>query len=176
MGIIRKVHPTDIDLIEHLYGLITGLGKMEYKYLTFDKFMECRDSIYIYIDKCYEFSQYPKIDGFIACRRTNMEDIDIDKLLYYPQPHHILYSIEGFYIFQCNTNEKRHDVIKQLLNVIEIDKNDSFIAVKFFDEHGNPPDDDLLKELISHRYYFNKYNRGIHTFVKVPTTLINRSI
>ena len=102
MGIIRKVHPTDINMIRYLYSLITDLEHNENKDLTFDKFMECRDSIYIYIDKCCEFSNHPKIDGFIACRRTNMSEININDLLFHPQPYYILYSIEAFYIFKYN--------------------------------------------------------------------------
>lgn len=175
MGIIRKVHPTDINLIQYLYALITNLELKENENLTFDKFMECRDGIYIYIDKCYEFSEYPKIDGFIACRRTYMNELDIDTLLFHPQPYGIMYSIEAFYIFKCNTEEKRYETVKKLLDVIEIDKNDSFISLKFFDYRGNPPDDTILKELIHHGFYLNKYNKGIHTFTKCPTVQTNRS-
>ena len=84
MGIIRKVHPADINMIQYLYALLTDIERVENKDLTFDKFMECRDSLYMYIDKCYEFSNYPKIDGFIACRRTDMSEINVDDLLFHP--------------------------------------------------------------------------------------------
>lgn len=175
MGIIRKVHPTDINMIQYLYALITDLERTENKYLTFDKFMECRDSLYMYIDKCYEFSDYPKIDGFIACRRTNISEINIDDLLFHPQPYDILYSVEAFYVFKYNTEEKRHDIVKRLLDVVEIDKNDAFIAIKFFDDRGNPPCDTILKELIKHKFYLNKYDKGIHTFTKRPIVQTNFS-
>lgn len=174
MGIIRKVHPTDINLIQYLYALITSLELAENKNLNFDTFMECRDSMYIYIDECYEFSDYPKIDGFIACRRTYMNELDIDTLLFYPQPYEIMYSIEAFYIFKCNIEEKRHETINKLLDVIVIDKNDSFIALKYFDSKGII-DHILLEELIKHNFHFNKYDKGIHTFTKHPTVQTNRS-
>lgn len=175
MGIIRKVHPMDTNMIQYLYALITDLERVENKNLTFDKFMECRDGIYMYIDKCYAFSDYPKIDGFIACRRTNMDEVNINDLLFHPQPYDLLYSVEAFYIFKCNTEEKQKDTVKKLLDIIEIDKNDSFIAIKFFDEKGNAPEDFILKELVKHKFYLNKYDKGIHTFTKRPTVQINFS-
>lgn len=175
MGIIRKVHPTDINMIKYLYALITSLELTENKNLTFNKFMECRDGIYIYIDKCYEFSECPKIDGFIACRRTHMNEIEIDDLLFYPQPYQLMYSIEAFYIFKCNTEEKRHETIKKLLDIVEIDKNDAFISIKFFNNKGNLPDDTILMELDKHNFYMNKYDKGIYTYTKRPTVQTNFS-
>ena len=175
MGIIHKVHPTDINKIKYLYALFNDFMLPKNKNFTFDTFMECRDGIYIYIDECCEFSPKPDIHGFIACRRTHMDDIKIDDLLFYPQPNEIIYSVEAFYIFKHDADEKRRDIVKELLNVIVVDKNDSFISVKLFDDIDGTHDNIVIDELINHGLYINKYDNGIHIFTKRPTVQTNFS-
>lgn len=172
-GLMIKVNPTNIELLLHIYAIAKDRSKSTI-FPKVNTFLECRDSTYIYIDKCYKDMKYPIIDGIISCRRTTMEEIGVETLQFYPLPNHIVYSIEIFDIIQC-INENKMSIAKELLNTIYIDKNDAFIVIKFFDRYGNVLTNDVKDILSEYGYDFFSYRECIYTYVKRPTMLLNRS-
>lgn len=172
-GRIVKIAPTNIDTLSHIYGLTISHIEDEMK-ITLNTFLQCRDNVYMYIDRCYENMTYPIPDGIIACRRTTIEEIDVDSLEFYCVPNGVIYSIEIFDLIQC-VGEYRKNIAKELLNAISIDKNDAFISIKFFDRYGNVLTDDIKEILKECGYSLFSYKNCIFTYVKPPIFLINKN-
>lgn len=172
-GLMVKIPPTHIETLLHLRAIARDRSENPIP-IRIDIFLECRDNVYMYIDKCYEGMEYPIPDGIIACRRTTMEEIDVESLEFYCVPYSILYSIEVFDIIQC-VEEKRKYIAEQLLKTIAVDKNEAFIAVKFFDRYGKVLDDDMKKVLKKCGYELFSYKECIYTYIKRPTMLTNKS-
>ena len=143
--------------------------QLQYENLTFETFLECRDSMYICIDKIDEFNKYPFINGIIACKRTTMDQINISSLLYYCQSNSILYSIEALYILNCSEYENCKNIVKDLIETNSVDKNDAFIVMRLSDT-----DYLTINLLLQHNFYLESLYDNIYTFIKPPTYLINR--
>lgn len=168
-----KVSPTNIETLLHLRAIARDRSESPIP-IRIDTFLECRDNVYMYIDKCYEGMDYPIPDGIIACRRTTMEEIDVESLEFYSVPYFVLYSIEVFDIIQC-TGKNRKYIAEQLLKTVAVDKNEAFIAIKFFDRYGKILDDDTKEVLNKCGYELFSYKGCIYTYIKRPTMLMNRS-
>lgn len=171
-GLMVKVSPTDINTLFHVRAIARDRSESRMP-IRIDTFLECRDNVYMYIDKCYDGMEYPIPDGIIACRRTTIEEIDVTALKFYSVPHYILYSIEVFDIIQCTGEDKKY-IARELLKTVAADKNDAFIAIKFFDRYGNILTDDIKDVLAECNYDFFSYKECMYTYVKHPTMLINK--
>ena len=172
MSGIRKVDPFNIHMLKHVYGIMSDYSETNSKKLTWEKFLECRDSTYIYMDKCYD-SQYPIIDCIMACRRTYMEDIDIEDLEYYCKPYHILYSIEGLYVSDHHNPDKISDIVYQMIDILCKDKNDAFICLKI--QGAENKCHRYISRLLSYGFTYIDYSKNIWTFIKSPTVNANRN-
>lgn len=172
-GLTLKIDPTDIKTLLHIRAIAKDRSESHMP-IRIDTFLECRDNVYMYIDRCYDGMEYPIPDGIIACRRTTMEEIEVESLKFYPTQYHILYSIEVFDIIQCIDENKKY-IAKELLNTIAVDKNDAFIVIKFFDRYGNILTDTMKEVLAECGYYFFSYKECIYTYIKRPDTLLNKS-
>lgn len=172
-GIMVKVSPTNIETLLHIRAVARDRSESHMP-IRIDTFLECRDNVYMYIDKCYEDMEYPIPDGIIACRRTTMEEIDVESLRFYPLPYHIIYSIEVFDIIQC-VNEDKKNIARELFNTIAVDKNDAFIVIKFFDRYGNVLTNDIKEILAECGYDFFSYKECVYTYVKRPIMLLSKN-
>ena len=172
-GLMVKVNPTNIETLLHIRAVAKDRSESHMP-IRIDTFLECRDNVYIYIDRCYEGMEYPIPDGIIACRRTTMEEIDVESLVFYPVPYHTIYSIEVFDIIQC-VNENKKNIARELLKTIAVDKNDAFIVIKFFDRYNNVLTDDMKEVLAECEYKFFSYKECVYTYVKRPTMLLSKS-
>lgn len=172
-GLMVKVNPTSIETLLHIRAIARDRSVSPIP-IRIDTFLECRDNVYMYIDKCYEGMQYPIPDGIIACRRTTMEEIGVESLKFYSIPYHILYFIEVFDIIQCIDEDKKN-IARELLKTIAVDKNNAFVFIKFFDRYGNVLTNDLKEVLAECEYEFFSYKDCIYTYVKSPTMFINRN-
>lgn len=172
-GLMVKINPTNIETLLHLRAIARDRSESPIP-IRIDTFLECRDNVYMYIDKCYEGMNYPIPDGIIACRRTTMEEINVESLEFYCVPHFILYSIEVFDIIQC-IGENRKYIAEQLLKSVAADKNDAFIVIKIFDRYGKTLDEDMKDVLKKCGYELFSYSGCLYTYVKCPTMLINKN-
>ena len=172
-GLMVKVNPTNIETLLHLRAIARDRSKSPIP-IRIDIFLECRDNTYMYIDRCYEGMDCPIPDGIIACRRTTMEEINVESLEFYSVPNFVLYSIEVFDIIQC-IGENRKYIAERLLKTVAVDKNDAFIAIKFFDRYGDTLDDDMKEVLKRCGYELFSYGGCLYTYIKRPTMLLNKS-
>lgn len=172
-GLMVKIKPTDVKTLFHVRAIARDRSESHMP-IRIDTFLECRDNVYMYIDKCYDGMEYPIPDGIIACRRTTMEEIDVTALKFYTLPYHIVYSIEVFDIIQCIDENKKH-IARELLNTIAVDKNNAFIAIKFFDRYGNILTDDIRDVLAECGYDFFSYKECVYTYIKSPTMFLGKS-
>lgn len=171
MSIVRKVNPTDINLLKHIYGIICGLNKVEYEDLSFDTFLECRDSVFIYTDKCYEFV----IDGFIACRRVE-DDLSLTEgVTLYRRPNTIIYIIEVLYAIECSDLNKYKKIISDLIEAVMMDKNDAPVITYVSSNTKYISDIDLVSILEECGFRESSYYNKVFTFVRPPNTYINKS-
>lgn len=172
-GLMIKIDPTHIETLLHLRAVARDRSESHMP-IRIDTFLECRDNVYMYADKCYEDMMYPIPDGIIACRRTTMEEIGVESLEFYCVPNFVLYSIEVFDVIQCMGEDRKY-IAEQLLKTVAVDKNEAFIAIKFFDRYGKILDDDLKDVLKRCDYEFYSYKECVYTYVKRPTMLLNKS-
>lgn len=177
MSSIKKVVPTNTAMLKHVHDIISSLDGEEYTDLSFDKFLECRDNVFIALYR-YDPHCIPIISdiaGIIACRRTNLKETEIPKLPYYCQPHRIIYSIECFHIFDTfkfYDDDMYRVIAKLLLETCSKDKNDAFISVKISNDNLK---DYIREELIAQGYYQEFCDNDIYTFIKRPTVQTGRS-
>jgi len=163
---LYKVNPTNMHAIKNTYNIISAMDK--YKNLSFDTFLECRDSIFMY---AYAPDCVPIIiNGIIACRRTTMDRTNVPELLFYCQPNKIMYSIECLYLF-ADVGLRRHEIARYLIEACIKDKNDAFISIKI---HESDLNSDLNDELSSIGFYKEFFDDGIYTFIKRPTVQTDR--
>ena len=175
MNIIRKVHPTDINLLKHIYGMICSLGKIEYRDLSFDTFLECRDSVFIYIDKCYEFSEYPVIDGFIACRQV-VDDLKLTEgITLYRRPNTVMYIIEAIHVIECSSLKKYKKIMSELIESAINNKNDAPVITYVSSNSKYISDTDLVSTLEKCGFIEGSCYNCVFTFVRPPKTCVNKS-
>lgn len=165
MSSIKKLIPTNMDMLKHIHGIISGLNKKEYNDFTFDKLLECRDNIYMVFDRPLDYGIPMFIAGIIACKRTTIDEARIPELLYYCQPYRNVYSIEFLHIFEYYEESVHTAIVQLLLETCTQDKNDAFIAVKI---HRCNLKDYIKNELIRQGYNQEFYENDIYTFIKQP--------
>lgn len=163
MSGIKKINPTDIELLKHIYGLISNTENSNFKNLSWETFLECRDNIYVYLNNSNGFDS---IDAVIACRRTTMDKIDLVELPYYCKPHYILYSIECMYISREDNVEKTSDVVCQLVEEECRDKADAFICLRVYSAENKCHR--YVTNLLGKGFRFANYDKNVWYFLKSP--------
>ena len=94
MGKVLKVKPTDIPMLKYIYGIISS--KFD---ISWELFMQCRDSVFAYIENDYGCNMFrDNIRCIAICRRTTMDEIGIDKVAYRCKQYGIIYSIDCLYL------------------------------------------------------------------------------
>lgn len=175
MSIIRKVHPTDINLLRHIYGIVSALNRVEYEDLSFDTLLQCRDSVFISIDRCYEFSDYPIIDGFITCRRIE-DDLNLTEgITLYRRPNTIMYIIEALHVFKCNDLKQYKKIMTSLIETCMTDKNDATVIAYVSSNTKYISDKDLVSTLEECGFKESSCYNTVFTFIRPPKTYINKS-
>lgn len=172
MSGIRKIDPFNTHMLKHVYGILsTSNEACFFKNISWEKFLECRDSVYVHIDTSYDIYN-PIIDCIIASRRTNLTDIDLNGLDYYCKPNDILYSIECLYISDHHDPEKISCIILQLVDLLCKDKNDAFICLKVkCDENKSHR---YISKLIDYGFKYLECKSGLWIFTKAPTVNKNK--
>ena len=117
---VDKVNPTSEYEIRTVYIKLLSSCK-DLEHLSFHDFLSCRNDIFCLVDRIYG-----NITGILACRRSTMDELGIDKIDYHCQANDSVYKIEAFH---CSDNVSDED-LANFLNTALVDKNDGFIYYK----------------------------------------------
>jgi hypothetical protein len=166
MSGIRKIDPADIDILKHIYGVISNTENTNFKELSWETFLECRGNIYIYVDGS-NGRGCEIINAVIACRRAHMEEIDVEELSFYCKPYHVIYSIECLYMTDSDEPNKISDIVCQLVDAECKDKNDGFVCLRVYSAENKSHR--YVSRLLTYGFRFADYSKNVWTFLKSPT-------
>lgn len=197
---IIRVSKDNKSLMKHLYGIysmdfIFNQEKFDIKksdevlhkdrvlLLNENEFMSCINDAFV----CKKYYPYAPdqcdcipIDalyGFTVCRRTTLDDINIDNQFVniHPTPYNIVYE-EFIYINDYIYNESTDDTapyenLTELLKASNLDKNEAVILLKFYNQGGFRLSRKLTKALFNAEFKLFKYDNEnkVFTFIKYPT-------
>ena len=161
---ISRANPANMKFLKYLYELVANSGST----LSFNEFLECRDSIYMCVDPMsghhkYDWKRPNQIYSFLACKRINANELR-NVLEFHCQPYNIVYSIDILYLHDISNTECL-DMCRNLLQVNSVSKLDAFIVLRLTEEYKEL----LEKTITSQGYYLSDIvNDGIYTFIKSP--------
>ena len=127
---IRKVDFTETKTLNYIYSIITQLDNTDMTNVisdefSYEDFIACCDSVYIYTDEASINSIYPKINGLICIRRYHRDQ----NLKYYSFDGS--YSIEVLYVPSWISNHDKYNIVSELIKVSTYDKKDLPVNVCF---------------------------------------------
>ena len=164
---INAANPANMKFLRYLYDVAISSGSTN---ISFDTFLECRDSIFMCIDdassyRCHELKIPDRIYSFLGCRRINANEIDNAQLKFHCKPYNIVYCIDFIYLYDASNADDCKNMCKMLLQINAVSKLDAFIMIKLNEEYKILLEDSL----ISMGYYLSEVaDNGIYTFFKAP--------
>lgn len=162
MKYIKKIPETNVHILKHVYATLVSQCP-EYINLSFNTFLECRNSIYTIIDNSkYTVLQYK---GIIGIRRTYSSNLTNYKdLKYYCVPFGSIYSIEFLHM----TDDIDEELGFQLVREAVADKNDAFNIMT----HKCTRESPTYKILHRNGFKMDQYNEARDEFVFVRDPIL----
>lgn len=163
---VMKANPVNMNFLRMLYGVYKETYKTS---ISFDDFLEYRDTIYLSTDTQSAYTCGASsliLYAFMGCKRINASDIDDEQLKFHCLPYKISYLIDILFFTEIMQEQEDFcNIFEMFIRTNEISKRDACMIVKLSEEHKNI----LEEKLLSLGYRASTANEdGIYTYYKTP--------
>ena len=162
MQFIKKIPETNVHMLKHVYATLISQCP-EYLNLSFNTFIECRDSVYAIVDNSRNIVLQFK--GIIGIRRTYSSNLNNYKdLRYYCVPFGTIYCVDFLHIMDDVDEELGFQLVREAV----ADKNDGFNRLTHKCSRETP----IYRILHRNGFKMDQYNEARDEFVYVRDPIL----